>query len=691
MNMKRIYIIITFFLISFGAEAQVDRTKAPEPGPAPEIQIGEYQSFELKNGLKVFVVENHKIPRVAFSLILDNEPVLEGDKAGYVSIAGQLLRNGTTNRTKAHLDEEIDFIGASLSTSSTGVFASSLTKHKEKLLELMTDVLFNPAFPAEELEKIKKQTISGIAASKDDPDAIASNVRTVLTYGKDHPYGEITTEETVGNITLEDAKGYYNKYFKPNVAYLAIVGDINLKEAKTLVTKHFSKWEKGEIKQPEYKTPQAPESTYVALVDRPTSVQSVINVAYPLELEPGNPDVIKTRVLNQVLGGGFSSRLMQNLREDKAFTYGARSSLSSDDLVGNFVASASVRNEVTDSAVYEFMHELKKIKNEQIEEYELKAAKASVIGSFARSLEQPSAIANFAINTARYNLPKDYYANYLKNVSATSLEDVKAMAEKYILPEHANIVVVGKGSEIADGLKKFGPVKYFDIYGNEYEPSEASEVPADLTAQKVIDNYIAAIGGREKLSSVNSLKMNISADMMGNKIEGKMVQQVPKKLLVEMSMGGRVVSKQLLTGDEAVVTQGGQNVPVNEEAKEELTFSSYPFPELHYEELGAETKLVGMEKVDGKEAYAVEVTYPSGKKVTHYFDTESGLKVQETKVQKTPQGQEVPLSTTYSEYKEVEGIKFPHLIIQPVGGGMKLNIKMENIEVNPELGEDTFK
>lgn len=689
-NMNKIYIIVVLFFISLGTSAQVDRSKAPEPGPAPKIQIGEYQSFQLKNGLKVFVVENHKIPRVAFSLILDNEPIIEGDKAGYVDFAGQLLRNGTTNRTKAQLDEEIDFIGASLSTSSNGVFASSLTKHKEKLLELMTDVLFNPAFPEDELEKIRKQTISGLAASKDDPNAIASNVRNVLVYGKDHPYGELTTEETVENIKLEDVKAYYSKYFKPNVAYLAVVGDINVKEAKKLVETHFSKWEKAEIKQPVYETPQAPENTFVALVDRPTSVQSVINVAYPLELKPGNPDVIKSRVLNQILGGGFSSRLMQNLREDKAFTYGARSSLSSDDLVGDFVASASVRNEVTDSAVYEFIHELEKIRNSIVEERELTAAKASIIGSFARSLEQPSTIANFAINTARYNLPEDYYANYLKNVSATSLEDVKAMADKYILPNRANIIVVGKGSEIADGLKKFGPVKYYDIYGNEYEPSAAKELPAGLTAEKVIDSYISALGGKEKLSAVKAIKMDMNAEMMGNAIDMKVIKRMPKNLLIEVSMGGNVMSKQLLNNDEAVVMQMGNKVPVNEEAKEQLVLASYPFPELKYEELGVKTKLTGVEKVDGKDAYAIEVTYPSGNKIIEYYDAESGLKVQETKTQKTPQG-EMSLSTTYSDYKEVGGIKFPHLIVQPMGGGMKLNVKTQNIEINPEISEETFK
>jgi len=686
---SNILTLLSILFVSVSAFAQVDRSKAPEPGPAPEIQIGDYQSFELKNGLKVFVVENHKIPRVAFSLILDNEPIIEGEKAGYVSFTGQLLRNGTTNRTKAQLDEEIDFIGASINTSASGVFASSLTKHRDKLLELMTDVLFNPAFPEDELEKIRKQTLSGLAAAKEDPDAIANNVGSVVVYGKNHPYGELTTEETVEKVTLEDCKSYYNKYFKPNVGYLAVVGDISLKDAKKLVKKYFSDWERGEVKQPKYAVPAAPEKTYVALVDRPSSVQSVIDVKYPIQLQPGDADVIKSRVLNQILGGGFSSRLMQNLREDKAFTYGARSSLSSDDLVGSFSAGASVRNEVTDSAVTEFLYELKKIRDEEVEEKELNAAKASIIGSFARSLERPQTIANFAINTSRYNLPDDYYANYLKNVSATSLSDVKAMANKYILPGQSNVVIVGKASEVAEGLKQFGEIKYFDIYGNEYEPSAASALPADLTADKVISKFIDALGGKEKLESVKTVRTKMSADMMGNKIDMELVKKAPNKLLMEATMGGNVVMKRVFDGENGSAMQMGRPIPMDETMLKEMSIEAHMFPELEYKSMNIDTKLVGVEKVDGKEAYMVEVTLPTGSKATHYFDTESGLKVRESQVAQTPQG-EMVVATDIGDYKEIEGVKFPHEIKQPMGGGMKMVLKTQSIEVNPEVSDDVF-
>jgi len=353
-------------MYGFGASyAQVDRTNAPQPKPAREIKIGEYQSFTLKNGLRIFVVENHKLPRLQFSIQLLHKPMLEGAKAGYVSMAGDLMGTGTATRPKAQLDEEVDFIGASLSTSASGLFASSLTKHSGKLLELMTDVLYNPAFQQEELDKIKTQTLSGISAGKEDPGTISANVRSVLLYGKNHPYGELTTETSVEAITLEDCKRYYEEYFKPNNAYLVMVGDISLKDAKKIAEKNFARWEPAEIKNQEFPAPTPPQKTYVALVDRPASVQSIINIAYPVNLKIGSEEVLKARVMNHILGGDFSSRLNQNLREKHGYTYGSGSQLTSDELVGRFTASASVRNEVTDSAVHELLYEMKRIAGER--------------------------------------------------------------------------------------------------------------------------------------------------------------------------------------------------------------------------------------------------------------------------------------------------------------------------------------
>ena len=689
--MKSNILIIVFTLLATSLFAQVDRSKLPEPGPARPIEIGDPVMFELKNGMKVFVVENHKLPRITFSLVLDLKPIQEGDKAGYLSMVGPMLRRGTTTRTKAQLDEEIDFIGASLGASSGSIFGSSLTKHKDKMLELMTDVLYNPVFPEEELEKIRTQTLSGLAAEKENPDAISGNISTVLTYGKEHPYGELTTEETVKNITIDDIKNYYQTYFKPNIAYLAIVGDITPKEAKKLVKTHFNDWESGAIPATNYAVPEAPEKSFVALVDRSSAVQSVIDIAYPLELKPGTPDVVKTRVMNLILGSGAAGRLFINLREDKGYTYGAYSSLSANQNVGIFSAGASVRNEVTDSAVHEFLYEMNRIRTEPVEEDELALAKSSIAGSFARSLENPQTIASFAISKARYNYPDDYYRTYLQRVQAVTKEDVMAMANKYIRPDHANITVVGKAGEIADKMSAFGDVRYFDMYGNEYVPSDVPPIPDGMTADKIITSYIEAIGGAEKLNSVKDMKVVSEASIQGQTLQITSVNQAPNKSYSSVVVGGAFeVNKSVFDGENYVQFAQGQKQPNNSTDSQDAAIKSLMFPELRYGDMGVKTKLTTVEKVGDAYAYAVEVTYPSGTKLTDYFDMETLFKVRQSTTVQTPQG-EMQQTVDFENYEEVEGIKLPKTVVIPVGGGMKITAQATTVAINKGVDEGLFK
>lgn len=667
-------------MVTGAAYAQVDRTKAPEPGPAPEINLGDYNMFELKNGLKVIVVENDKLPRVQFSLILNQEAVKEGDKAGYASLAGQMLRQGTKSMNKAQLDEAIDFIGASLGTSSNGIFASSLKKHQDRLLELMTEILYNPSFPQEELDKLTKQTLSGLQAEKESPDAIASNVSSVLTYGKEHPYGEIPTEETISNVSLEDIKGFYSKYFTPNNAYLAIVGDIDVEEARELTDKYFSQWKKsGKIKE-SFDDPERPEQRIIAVVDRPNAVQSVITISYPIELEPGDENIPAARLLNQILGGGFSSRLMQNLREDKAYTYGARSSLSTDELIGRFNASASVRNEVTDSAVHEFINELEKIRNEKVTEEELAAAKAYVTGSFARSLESPSTVASFAVNIDRYNLPKDYYQNYLKKIAEVTIADIQAAAKTYILPDQAIVTVVGKGDEIGKKLERFGKVQSYDIYGNPEKEVESSGMPSP---DEVLQSYIEAIGGKAKLEEVDRIIMRSSASIQGQTINlVQMTDQKEERLLNMVMLGFQEMQKTMYNKGDVKVLVQGREMPVDKKTRETMANSIYIFPELHYDKMNAEMEMKGIKKVNGQEAYKIQIKMPDGPTMTEYFSVETGLKL---KTEGAPTG-----PVTYEDYTEYDGIKFPNTMkISSPQGTLEANVT--SLEINAEIPEVLFE
>lgn len=675
--MKSSQYIVLFACLLFGltANAQVDRSQLPKPGPAPEIKLGTYETFELKNGLKVFVVRNTKLPQVSYSLLVDRDPILEGDKAGYVSVAGELLRSGTNTRTKDQIDEEVDFIGANLSTSSTGVNASSLSRHKDKLMALMADVVLNPAFPQEEFDKIVKQNKSGLAASKDNPQYIANSVQAKLLYGADHPYGELTTEATLDNVKLQDVQQYYKTYFKPNTAYLAIVGDITKKEAQKLVNQYFGKWQKGTVPTHNYPDPKPLQKPMVALVDRPSSVQSVVQITHPIKLKPGDADVIPARLMNDILGGG-DARLFNNLREKKGYTYGAYSSLDSDELMGKFVAYANVRNAVTDSAVAEFMKELKLIRTETVPQAELDKAKNFLTGSFARSLESPQTIASFALNTARYNLDKNYYRDYLKKVAALTPADLQRVAQKYVQPDQSYIVVVGNADEVASGLQQFGEVKRYTTEG---EP--AKELGAgDANAQEIIGKYIKAIGGEERLSKIKDLRMVMKMNFNGMDIMNTQLKKLPGSYLNETSMNGQTMSKMVFSGGKAFVVMGAQRQELPAEQAAAFKTAALPFPELTYGQNGVTAELKGIEKVEGQEAYKIAVGTGEGQKTIEYFAKDSGLKLKT----ESPTG-----TIIYQSYEEKEGIKFPKKItlVTPQGS---LEGEVVSLDLNSGIKDTAF-
>lgn len=667
------------------------RSSAPEPGPARPIEIGEYSEFVLDNGLKVIVVENHKLPRVSYQLFIDRDHVVEGDEAGLTAILGDLLKAGTEKKTKAEIDEAVDFVGGNLSTNSRGGFASSLTKHSDKILSLFAEVMLMPSFPDDEFEKLKKQTISGLQTQKDDPNAISSNVSHALLYGKDHPYGEITTETTVSNLTLQACQEFYNTYFKPEAAYMVVVGDINPEEAKQKVATYFGDWDRGTLPDHEYTMPMNPEMTQVDFVDKAGAVQSVINVAHVVNLHPANPDVMKTRVMNTILGSGFSGRLFKNLREEKAYTYGAYSSLSSDELVANFSAGASVRNEVTDSAITEILYELEKIRIEPVSEGELELAKNYIAGSFARSLESPQTVANFALNTRRFGLQENYYETYLEQLDAVTIADVQKMAIKYVHPDKAHIVVVGSKDDVAEKLVKFdkadGKISYYDVYANELKPVESTEALPE--GKTVIENFIAALGGKDKLESVNSLELRFELSFMGQPMEVVTKQKEPNKIYMEMSGQGMTLMKQKYDGERGIVEQMGQKQELEGDALEDMESQAKIFEELDYLKGDYTLATTGMENVEDQECYKVIVTSPDGTKSTQYFSKETALKIKEITTQET-QGQTVTATNTYHDYMMVDGIQFPKSMTVAGTTPMPMTMELQEVKVNPEIDDSVF-
>ena len=685
---KYIYSLIAVVVaFSLTAQTTIDRSTAPSPGPARVPTIASYESFELKNGLKVFVVEDHKLPRISMSLILDRDPIVEGEKAGYVAIAGDLLGSGTTTRTKAQLDEEVDFMGARFSTSAGSMNVGGLSKYTDDLVEIMSDVLLNPSFETEEFEKLKSQMTSGLRANADDPDAIAGNLRGATLYGLEHPYGEVMTESTVEAVTLEDCKNYFSSYFRPNIAYMVVIGDITVKDAKKKLSKALKGWKASDVPAHDYEKTSVPSAGRIVMVDKPSAVQSVVWLGNVIDLPQGHPDIEPLRIANQILGGGMSGRLFTNLREDKAFTYGAYSSFGIDELNSTFGASAKVRNEVTDSAIVEFLMEIGRMRTESVTEEDLIAAKASLSGAFGRSLESTSSAANFALNIARYGLPSDYYNNYLARLEAVTAEDVMRVSNQYMKTDNLTISVVGKAQDVAAGLAAFGDVEYYDAEGMPTDAPTFLFMPEGIILETVFAKYYEAMGGVDVLSSLKAMDMKAHLEIPGmpGQLKMRTAKITPNKFMMEQSMQGMTVMK--MTYVDGVGKQSGmqgEKELEGEELEDLKKQASFVVDELAWMQDLESFTFDGQTLMDGKAVYQVS----EGEK-TRYFEVETGLFYKSTETTETPEG-DMAVSMTVEEWGEYNGIKMPKVSKQSAGQ-QTFTIIVDSVEFGDDVKAKLFK
>ena len=668
------------FLTTF-MQAQ-DRPQ-PKPGPAPVINIGKPQTFELKNGLKVMVVENHKLPRVSFNLTIDNAPYAEGSKKGVADLTSSMMGNGTKTMPKDKFNEEVDFLGANIGFSLSGAYGSGLSKYTDKILSLMVDGALNSVFTQEELEKERAKLLEGLKANEKSVEAVAGRVEDVLFYGKSHPNGEYLTEETIKNVTLADVKNEYATYFVPADAYLVIIGDVKFKDIKKSVEKAFSSWKKAAAPSVSYNDPKDVQYTQINFVDMPNAVQSEISLVNVSALKMTDKDYFAVLLANQVLGGDFNSYLNMNLREAHGWTYGARSSIRGNKYVGKFKANTQVRNAVTDSAIVEFFKEIKKIRTEKVSEEMLANVKAGYVGNFVMAMEKPGTIARYALLTQTQNLPADFFENYVKNINAVTADDILRVSQKYFLDQNMRVLVTGKASEVLAGLESLKiPIFYFDKFGNPTEkPATSKPVPAGVTAKVVYDNYIKAIGGDKAVKSVKSVHMIGTTTIPQAPSPLSYVSKSDNKdrMSAEISMGGQSMMKQVVGDKTAYAVQQGQRMDVPAEEFAEKKAEAKLFPELS----APAGKLTVIESIEGSDAYAIE----NGKTVT-YYDVKSGLKVAESTTQEQG-GQKMVLMTNFKDYKDVKGVKFPFNIIMNVG--IELDIKLSEIKVNEGVTDADFQ
>jgi predicted Zn-dependent peptidase len=683
--MKKIIVLSSLFLTLI-MQAQ-DRTQ-PKPGPAPKINIKKPETFSLPNGLKVLVVENQKLPRVSYSLTIDNTPYAEGNKKGVDDLTSSLIGNGSTKTAKDTFNEEIDFLGANINFYSSGASASGLSKHAKRIMQLMAEGALMPNFTQDEFDKEKDKLIEGLKTQEKSVTAVASRVERVLAYGRNHPSGEYLSEETINNVSLEDVKENYRTYFVPEHAYLVIVGDVKTKDVKKLVENLFGSWTKATAPRLSYSNPSNVQYSQINFVDMPNAVQSEITILNTVNLKMTDADFFPVILANQVYGGDFNSYLNMNLREAHGWTYGARSSIGFDkNIYSLFKANTQVRNAVTDSAVVEALKELKKIRTEKVTDEILNNVKAGYVGKFVMQVEKPATVARYALNIETEGLPTDFYENYIKNINAVTPDDVMRVANKYFLQDNLRILVVGKGSEVIAGLESTKiPMFYFDKFGNPTEkPAMKKPVPAGVTAKTVIDAYVAAIGGDKAVKSVKSIAYTGSTTIPQAPMPLSYSSKMDSKgrMMIELSMAGMgSIMKQVVNGNTGYMMQQGQKKVLEGEELAKMKESAVLFNETL---LATKTGVTisGIEQMNGSDAYAVV-----DGDTTYYFDVKSGLKTAESSTEEQG-GQKMTRVTNFNDYRAVKGVKVPFNTIMNVG--FELDIKMSDVKINEDVSDADFQ
>ena len=667
--MKKTFSIL-LCLLTFTVFAQIDRSQQPQPGPAPVIQLGEPERFTLNNGLTVLIVENNKLPRAAVSLSLDNSPIAEGELAGVSAMTAALLGKGSATIDKDSFNEEVDFMGATINFGSQSASASSLSRYFGRVLELMADAALHPNFTQEEFDKEKDILLDGIKSGEKSVTTAARRVENLLAYGKDHPYGEYVSKESVERVKLADVDAFYKRYFLPNNAYLVIVGDVDAGDLKKQVKKLFGKWKKKNLSTDPIPDVTNVSTTQIDFVNMPNAVQTEVTVQNTVSLRKKDADYFPLLIANGILGGGGEARLFLNLREDKGYTYGSYSSMGNNKYTASrFRASASVRNAVVDSAVVELLYEIDRMKKEVVSDEELNRAKAKYVGSFVRAVEQPSTVAAYALEIETEGLPDDFYTTYLESINNVTKQDIQRVAQKYFLADQARIVVTGKASEVLDNLEKVQfnesdiSVSYYDKYGNVIDRPASFELPDGVSAQSILADYIDAIGGQDAINAIRSLEVSYNANFMGNELEAISINTAEEQKQI-VKMGGNVLATVIVNASGAKVEQMGNSMDLPPEMAADMQAVIGIIPELKMMENESIT-VSGIEEIDGQSAYALEMKGQSTTTTT-YYAVESGLKLKQTTVTEM-MGQTQTQDSNYNDYKRFGSLLIPSSTSVPLG------------------------
>jgi zinc protease len=445
--------------------------RAPVNKEILRVQLPRPTITKLKNGLTVVLLEDHKLPTVAFTMWIGPGQLADPDNLpGLASFTANMLREGTEHRTSAQIAEEVDSLGASLSANSgfgvsySSVNASGLIGDTEHILDLMSDIVLHPAFPADELAQYKHREEASLDQRLSNPGFLAQQAMRRVLYGGAPLSVTSPTKESIERVTPEDLKKFHDQHYRPGNALLGVTGDFKTEEMRALVERFWGAWTGAAEPQMALPKAEAPQHTKITLVDRPASVQTYI-IGGNRAIRRADPDYYALSVMNQVLGGGPQSRLFLDLREEHSYTYGAYSRFSAEVYPGEWASSAAVRTPVTEGSMERFVYEFRRISEEPVPPAELDDGRRAIVAAFALSLERPAQLLDNVLEVQHFGLPADYWDKYPDRIAAVSAADIQAVAKKYVDLDHMQWICVGDRKQIQDALAKYGPVTVVDVEG----------------------------------------------------------------------------------------------------------------------------------------------------------------------------------------------------------------------------------
>lgn len=662
-----------------------DRSKKPEPLTAKEFIFPPYSEHVLKNGLKVFIIENHNQPVVSMQLLIPGGTSMD-TKIGTAEMVASLLTKGTKTRKALDIATTIDGVGSAIyanaSTDYTMLSVSGLKKHWDVISDLFKDVLLNPSFPVDELDKLKQQEIASIQYDKSQPSTLASNIARKAVFGDGHPYAYENTEKSVMDIDIKAIKDYYAKFYLPNHSTIAVVGDVDSKKILDQLEKLFADWKKGKVPQINLPKPE-PKPLGVYFIHRPASEQSTV-VVTNLGLPVAHKEYEYLQLAANVIGSGFSGRLFRTLREKYSYTYSPWGYLTTSKFITRFACGADVKQDKTDSSIAVILEQIKLLGTEGPTNEELDRLKRYLIGQYNMSLEKANVVASIVQTADFYGKPIEEVKDYPNRLNSISNDIVEYAADNYLRNSKSYIVVVGDPS-IRSSLEKFGKVFDFNLDLEPISGADAKLEKISLSPEELIKKHRDALGADaiDKISSIRAVaksQMNIS----GQILEGDVVQEtkLPAKLFISMDM--KMFKQDIwFDGVNGGVVSNGSPSDFSAEQLEKIKFEANLFNT---------TKLLSLGyKVDVKGKLANEivvlVTSPSGKETTYYFDANSFLISKYESLEDGPEGP-TPLTVKFDNWISIDGVKLPGRIEN--NSAMFIMTNEYSYELNAAIDDSRF-